>query len=156
MKYMGGMKNCFCFSLSKKELTFEIIHWELFCKTGVLRCVCVCVFTQEIEVFQGRRNRVGGCGGSMPPPSPHSIFCLEKKKKKGRTKERKSSKQKILKGCHQGQNVTLSVILERLEFKIFWSTNHGGLQCFSVFHDPSTLKSISPALCSGQYKVGTH
>ena len=44
MKYMGGMKNCFCSSLSKKELTFEIIHWELFCKTGVLRCVCVCVF----------------------------------------------------------------------------------------------------------------
>ena len=39
-------------------------------------------------------------------------------------------KQKLFKGCHQGQNVT-----ECLELKYF-----------SVFHGPSPLKSISPAL----------
>ena len=40
------------------------------------------------------------------------------------------SKQKLFKGCHQGQNVT-----ECLEFKYF-----------AVFHGPFTLRSISAAL----------
>ena len=31
--------------------------------------------------------------------------------------------------------------------KFFWSANHGGRQYLSVFHGPSTFKSISPALC---------
>ena len=41
------------------------------------------------------------------------------------------SKQNVFKGCYQGQNVTILAILERLEFKHL-----------SVFHGPSTLKSI--------------
>ena len=41
------------------------------------------------------------------------------KGKKGKQREKRLSKQKLLKGCHQGQSVTVSAILERLEFKIF-------------------------------------
>ena len=34
-------------------------------------------------------------------------------------KGKKVSKQKLLKGCHQGQTDTVLAILERLEFKFF-------------------------------------
>ena len=57
------------------------------------------------EIKQGRRHR-----------SP----VLQSKKKKGKQKKKKKvSKHKLLKGRHQGQNVTVSAILERLELKIF-------------------------------------
>ena len=40
------------------------------------------------------------------------------KKKIGKKKEKKKKfQQKLLKGCHQGQNITALAILERLEFK---------------------------------------
>ena len=59
-------------------------------------------------------------------------------------KKERVSKQKLLKGCHQGQNIIVLAILERLEFENFscWPT--------TVFHSPSTLKSISPALMSAR------
>ena len=50
-------------------------------------------------------------------PWPHH-FLRNKEKGKKRKKER-VSKQKLLRGCHEVQNVTFLVILERLEFKIF-------------------------------------
>ena len=46
--------------------------------------------------------------------------CL-KQNRKTKKKER-VSKQKLLKGCHQGKNVTVLVIQESLEFKIFLVT----------------------------------
>ena len=49
-------------------------------------------------------------------PQPSNLLCS--KNKKG--KKEKASKQKLLKGCHQGQNVTVKAILERLEFKTFF------------------------------------
>ena len=54
--------------------------------------------------------------------APHFLHSKEKKGKQ-RKKER-VSKQKLLKDCHQGQNVTVLAILERLEFKNFssWPT----------------------------------
>ena len=61
--------------------------------------------------LQGRQHR--GFGGSMLSP----LFLDSKKKKKER--EERVSKQKLLKNCHQGQNVTILVILECLEFKKF-------------------------------------
>ena len=51
----------------------------------------------------------------MNPPT-----CLRSKRK--RVKQRKKervSKQKLLKACHQVQNVTILGILERQEFKTF-------------------------------------
>ena len=45
---------------------------------------------------------------------------LHSKKEKGKQrKNERASKQKLLKGCKQGQNVTVLAILERLEFKDF-------------------------------------
>ena len=51
---------------------------------------------------QGRRHQ-GGQGGSHGPPT---FFSWQKE---NREKE-KVSKQKLLKGCHQGQNVTVLAI----------------------------------------------
>ena len=56
-------------------------------------------------------------------------------------------KETSLKGCHQGQNITALVFLERLEFEDFsCQPTMMADQNVSVFHGPSTLKSISPAL----------
>ena len=49
------------------------------------------------------------------------LFCVAKRKKENKGKKERHSKQKLIKGCHQGQNVTVLAILERLEFKIFSS-----------------------------------
>ena len=60
--------------------------------------------------------------------------------KKGKGKQR-VSKQTLLKGCHQGQNIAVSAILERfLNFSC--RPTMVGRQHFSVFHGLSTLKYI--------------
>ena len=51
------------------------------------------------------------------PRSP--LFSVAKKKRETKGKKERLSKQKLLKGCHQGQDVTVLAILERLEFKNF-------------------------------------
>ena len=56
----------------------------------------------------------GGGGGACPP-----LFCTAERKKGTKGKKERVSKQKLLKGCHQGQNVTFLDILERLEFQKF-------------------------------------
>ena len=87
-------------------------------------------------LLQGRRHR----GAPRGPWTPH-FFEKQKEKNGNKGKEERDSKQKLLKCCPQGQNVTVLVILERLEFKKF--------SCrppIFLFHGPSTLKSISPAL----------
>ena len=49
---------------------------------------------------------------------PLPLTFLRSKKKKGKQKQKETvSKQKLLKGCHQSQNVSVSAILECLEFK---------------------------------------
>ena len=58
----------------------------------------------------------GGPGGHAHP-HPFFFFVAKKIGKKG--KKERVSKQKLLKGYHQGQNVTVLAILERLEFKNF-------------------------------------
>ena len=71
--------------------------------------------------FQSRQHR-GSVGACTPPPPPPT-FLRTKKKVRKRKKER-VSKQKLLKGCHQDQNITVLAILERLEFENFscWPT----------------------------------
>ena len=61
-------------------------------------------------------GRLGGpCSPPFtPPPSPRT-----KNKKQSKEKKRKVSKKKLLKDCHRSQNVTVLIILERLEFKNF-------------------------------------
>ena len=56
---------------------------------------------------------------------PRFTHFLSSKKKKGKQRKKEIvSKQKLLKGSHQGQNATLLVILGRLECKdfSFWPT----------------------------------
>ena len=67
-----------------------------------------------------------------------TLFC-EAKRNKG--KKERVSKQKLLKGCNQIQNVIAIVILELVDFD-----DLGGRPILLVSHCPSTLKSISPAL----------
>ena len=68
---------------------------------------------------QGRRQRKGGGHG----------FHFFSKQKEKRGKKERVPRQKPLKGCYQGLNVSVLAILERLEFR-----------------GPSIFKSILPAL----------
>ena len=54
-----------------------------------------------------------------PPPPTHTHTFLRSEKKKGGKKKKRVSWQKLLKGRHQGQNVTVLGLLERIEFKNF-------------------------------------
>ena len=64
-------------------------------------------------LFQDWRHWGGGgaVGVHGPPPPPGN--------QGNQGKKERFSKQKQLKGCHQGQNVTILAILECLEFKNF-------------------------------------
>ena len=66
----------------------------------------------------------------MPHPPPHPP---PKKKKQKKQKE-----------SPQRPNITVLAILERQKYSL--SIDHDGRQYFSVFHGPSTLKSISPLM----------
>ena len=57
-----------------------------------------------------------GGGGHSQLPSP-PLFYVAKTKKGSKGKKERVSKQKLLKGCHQGQNIIVLTILERLEFE---------------------------------------
>ena len=76
------------------------------------------------------------------------IYLCQGPQHRGAKKKGRVSKQKLLKGCCQRQNVTVFLaILERPEFKTFsLLANHGGRQYFSVFHGPYPWKSTLPAL----------
>ena len=62
-----------------------------------------------------RAGDTGAAEGAMAPP----LFCVAKRKKADKGKKERVSKQKLLKGCHQGQNIIVLVVLERLEFENF-------------------------------------
>ena len=66
-----------------------------------------------------------------------TLLCSKKKKRETGKKERLSPKSKCYCFSHSRAS--------RLE-TYFSSANHGGQQYVSVFHGPSTLKSILPAL----------
>ena len=67
----------------------------------------------------------GEAGGAMAP----LYFCVAKRTKGGNGKKERVSKQKLSKGCHQGQSIIVLTILERLEFEYFsyWPTMDGGI-----------------------------
>ena len=56
-----------------------------------------------------------GLGGAMASP----LFCVVKRKKQNKGKNERVSKQKLLKGCRQSQNISVLTILKCLEFKKF-------------------------------------
>ena len=64
-------------------------------------------------------TRPGKQGQGTRGPCPHNFVRSKKKRGKQREKKERVTKQKLLKGCHQGQNATVLAILEHLEFKNF-------------------------------------
>ena len=86
----------------------------------------------NISKFQGRQHR-GGQEVIGPP-----LFCAAKRKKGNKGKKERISKQKLLKSCHQGQNITVLAILERLELKNIsypWTmVANNTFQCSIVLH----------------------
>ena len=62
-----------------------------------------------------RAGDTGGDGGAMATP----LFYVAKRKKGDKGKKERVSKQKLLKGCYQVQNIIVLAILERLEFEYF-------------------------------------
>ena len=90
---------------------------------------------------QGRRY--WGAGGRHGLPT----FLRSKKKKGKQSEKRKTFKAETVKTlsptskCYCFSHSRVSRIQ-----KFFWSANHGGRQYLSVFHGPSTLKSILLAL----------
>ena len=74
-------------------------------------------------------------------------FLCSKKKKVKQRKARKTFKVKTIKSLSLRPKLyCLSHSRASRIQKCFLSANHGGRQYFSVFHGPSTLKSISAAL----------
>ena len=53
------------------------------------------------------------------PATPGHTFLHSKKNRETKGKKERISREKLLKGCRQGQNVTVLAILECLEFKNF-------------------------------------
>ena len=77
-------------------------------------------------------------------PWPTPVFCVAKRKKRYKGKNERASKQKLLKRCHQGQNIIVLVILEHLEFKNFsYGTIMVAENTFQCSLCAPNLKSIS-------------
>ena len=76
-----------------------------------------------------------------------SLFCIAKRKMRNKRKRRKNFKAETIKRLSlRSKWYCFSQSIESRIQKFFLSVNHGGWQHFPVFHGPSTLKSISPAL----------
>ena len=93
---------------------------------------------------QGRQHRTEVGGPCLPPPPPLlpcPLLFLVQQKEKGNKEEQNVSKQKLLKSCHQDQNVTILAILEHLEFKLFFlSATQGDRQVLSSVPWPLHLE----------------
>ena len=99
--------NNYCFGVIIRVSNADIEFYR-FCGKDIVFETSVC--------DRENLNLVPGNNPPPPPPPPPLIPPPEKKEGKYREKER-YSKEKLLKGCHQGQNDTVLAILECLEFK---------------------------------------
>ena len=84
--------------------------------------------------YQSSKMKLSYQGGHYLPPS---TFLRSKMKKGKQRKKERVSKQKILKGCHQSQDVTVLDILECLEWK--------NVPCQSTMR-PTIKDSMAPQL----------
>ena len=82
---------------------------------------------------------------TLPSPSHTHTFFVAKIKKEGSKGKKEFQRQKLLKGKVYCFRNVCCFILERLEFK-----------SFSLFHGPSTFKSISPALLNLALTCAAH
>ena len=76
---------------------------------------------KQMKGSSGPATPTRGSGLPPTPPTPPSLllFCIAKRKKASKGKNERIPKQKLLKSCNQGQNVTVLAILGRLELKKF-------------------------------------
>ena len=136
----------YAFSQRRIQNPLKHLRWN-FCKNREPLWVVI-YFGKKIHLrclagFNTGPATTRGQGGNSPP-LPHFFF-RSKKKIGGKRKKRKSFKAKTIKRlsprsrCYYFSHSRAS----RIE-KFFLSANHGGRHSSSVFHGPSTLKSISP------------
>ena len=90
----------------------------------------------KFSVYNRGGNIRGAEEAMYPTPTPVLLFFCNKTKKMKQMKKERVSKQKLLKCCHQGQNVTVLAILERLEFKFLLADQPWRLAILSMLHDP--------------------
>ena len=93
--------------LYQKEL-HKSCHRELR-----IKCYKGLRYTSGISWGVSFMNRTGDARGTREAMAPPS-FCTGKSKKGNKEKKERVSKQALIIGCHQGQNVTGLAILERL------------------------------------------
>ena len=105
----------------------------------------LCSFFSSVihEYLLPRAGDTEGEGGDHG----HPTFLRSKKKKGKQRKKRKSLKVETIKRLSQRSKCyCFSHSRVPRNQKIFLSANYGGRQYFPLFHVPSTLKPISPAL----------
>ena len=90
----------------------------------------------SITIYRAGDNGGGGGGGGGRRST--SLFCVAKSKNGDKSKKEKVSKQKLLKGCHQGQNIIVLTIIECLEF--------GNFSCWPTMADSTFQCSMAPPL----------
>ena len=73
--------------------------------------------------IQRQQHRWEGAVGSP------TLFSVARRKKGNKKKLEGVSKQKLLKGCNNGINITVSVILERLKFNNLIIVAENNFQC---------------------------
>ena len=69
----------------------------------------------NLDPYFPRAGDTGGWAGGLC----HSLTFLRSKKNGNNGNKKRVSKQKLLKGCHQGQNIAVLAVLESLKFKNF-------------------------------------
>ena len=87
--------------------TFIMAFNEIFIK---LRYIL-----NHLKLSQGRRHQGDALHPQsppppQPPPAPPPLFCVAKRKKGDESQKEKVSKQKLLNGCYQGQNIIVLAI----------------------------------------------
>ena len=96
-------------------LNLSILWVSINFTTEAILTFLFSTLNKPITTLKSNQNNRDSDTGHAPPP-PHPL--MRSKKKKGNLgKKERFSKQKLLKGCHQGQNVTVLAILECLKFK---------------------------------------
>ena len=142
----------FCLVDFPPDFSTLCCHWFKRNNTCYLKVIIQArLIVEAIWLFNTYLIRAGDTGGLGGRGEGHATSLptfLHSEKKKGKQREkRKTFKAETIKRlsprskCYCFSNFRASRIQ-----KCFWSANHDGRQYLSVFHNPSTFKSISPAL----------
>ena len=150
---LGVVKLLCIYSSTKDKLLLKYFIRKIIWKnTSNSSCLFLVFLNIVIRTFfcflcpgpatKGRGGGWGGSGGNDPP-----TFLRNKKKKKKQRKKTKSFNAEANKRLSpKSKCYCFSHSWAPRIQKFFLSANHDRLQYFWVFHGPSALKSISPAL----------